>query len=132
MPARAGVLLPFLLFPQGRPLRFQKQPRAADKRTEEEGKTPWNYVTQVYVLVSFDNATINASVTASGIEGGEHTVKVEADGIDLKIHVDDMETEKDSEELSRASVPENENPWTFCEAATMPYVEYIKIWTPLL
>ncbi len=67
------------------------------------------------------------SISATGISSDNHTVRVEANGADFKIFVDD--DEKDGIALGGASVDDNNNVWDFFMNGVMPYVEYLKIWT---
>jgi len=62
---------------------------------------------------------------ATGLTSGEHTLKITADGTNLKTYWDGVE--KDSDALSGISVPDNSNGWTFCQNGVLLYVEYIKI-----
>jgi len=83
------------------------------------------------VYISGDGAisaaiTGGASVTASGVTSGEHTVKVTADKTDLKIYIDGVE--EDSSALGGTPVPDNSNDWTLMQNNCLAYVEYVKIW----
>jgi len=61
-------------------------------------------------------------VIATGISSGEHKLQVTADGVDLKIYVDDVE--EDTMALGGASVPDVASNWTVIENDVMPYMEY--------
>lgn len=66
------------------------------------------------------------TATASGIASGEHTIRVVADGTDMKIFVDTVE--EGTVALAGTSAPDNGDDWAFGENNALPYVEYIKIW----
>ena len=68
------------------------------------------------------------SVTAEDVESGFHTIRVTADGTNLKIYIDDTVMPKDSEPLNSATVDDNENGWVMVANNSMPIVEYVKIW----
>lgn len=64
------------------------------------------------------------SVVATGITSGEHIVKLNADGADLKLYVDAVL--KDTESLGGASVIGNANNWVLFGGNSMTYVNYYK------
>jgi len=66
------------------------------------------------------------TATATGVTSGEYVIRVEADTIDMKIYVDDVE--EDSVALVGANVTDTGDDWAMDENTVMPYVEYIKIW----
>jgi hypothetical protein len=86
----------------------------------------WSDVTGHDEKFQLSYFTIGASVTATGVTSAEHTVRVVADGTNLKIYIDGVE--KDSVALAGASVPNNASNWTFIKNYSMPYMEYLKIW----
>jgi len=75
-------------------------------------------------VYEFDFGSASTSVTATGVSSGSRTIKVTADGTNLKIYVDDIE--KDSAALSGASVPDNSSDWTLIQNNIMPYMDYYK------
>lgn len=77
------------------------------------------------ITADINNGTV--TVTATGVSSGIHTIKVTADGINLKIYIDTIE--KGSASLGATSVTDNANSWTLMQNNVMPYMEYIKIWT---
>jgi len=86
------------------------------------------YCSEVWIDVNYDKEDEEpaVAVTAEDISGGEHIVKVPADGTDLKIYVDDEL--KDSAALGGASVIDNTNDWSFLTNGSALYMEYHKIW----
>ena len=66
-----------------------------------------------------------ASVTATGVSSGEHTVKTSANLTSLGIWIDGEL--KDSTALTD-NVTDNSEDWTFVQNNVMPYMEYQKIW----
>jgi hypothetical protein len=79
-----------------------------------------NYDFSLYVY------TLNSkSVTGTGISSGYHTLKLTADGTDLKLY--DGETEKGSVALSGGSVQNVATDWVFLNNNSVPYADYIKI-----
>lgn len=70
--------------------------------------------------------TGGASVSATGVSSGEHTIKITADGVDLKIYVNSIE--KGSSSLGAVGVPDTANNWAFLENDAMLYMDYLKVW----
>lgn len=69
--------------------------------------------------------TLDVRVTASSIPSGEHKLELYADTANLTIEIDDVV--KDTVVLGGASVPDNDNDWTFCESDAVPYMEYTEV-----
>jgi hypothetical protein len=70
-------------------------------------------------------------VSVSGIESQLMTVKTSADGTDFFLQIydeDDVLLDSDTAALDGASVPPNDNGWSFITNGSMPYMEYQKIW----
>lgn len=65
------------------------------------------------------------SVTATGVASGEHEIKTTADGVNLKIYIDDVE--EDSQALAGVSVTDESDNWQFCVANTTLYMDYTLI-----
>jgi len=79
-----------------------------------------NYDFSLYVY------TLNSkSVTGTGISSGYHTLKLTADGTNLKLY--DGATEKGSVALSDGSVQNVATDWVFLNNNSVPYADYIKI-----
>ena len=79
------------------------------------------YLTQVYVVVTYSPAT--AISIATPVASGSHTVKITADGVNIKTFIDTVEA--DSDALAGASIPDNANNWVLMSNA-MPYCSYYK------
>ena len=62
--------------------------------------------------------------TAADILTGDHTVKVTADGTNLKIYVDDIL--KDTTALGGASVSDNSSDWQYCTGGSCLYLESLE------
>lgn len=84
--------------------------------------------TQVYVEVNY-SPLATLAVTATGVESGNHTVKVWANTANLTISIDEAISGNlfDTTALT-GDVFDNDNDWTFIENYSMPYMEYHKIW----
>jgi len=63
-------------------------------------------------------------VTATGVTATEHVWKVTADGVNLKIYIDNVE--QATVALGGETVPDNANDWYYVENYSMPYMEYSK------
>lgn len=80
---------------------------------------------------TFRNLTYASAFVTDAVATGEHTVKVSADGTDLKLYIDN--TEVDSAALGAISVPDNANNWQFMSSNSTAYAgsdggEIQKIW----
>ena len=86
------------------------------------------------IKFTIDYTTIKeVQVSVTGVTVNEHTVKVEADGTNLTITVDEGEPGviTDTTLLSGASVINSDNSWAFAENDVMPYIDYIKFITAI-
>lgn len=81
------------------------------------------------VLYEADYGPVNvgATVTASDVLAGAHTVGVSADGTNMKIYVDGVE--EDTATLDGASAFDSDSGWLFMYGEAMPYVDYFKVMT---
>jgi hypothetical protein len=85
-----------------------------------------------YLKVSYDYTDsgfgVGLDCTAAATDSGYHVVKVTSDGINMKIYVDDMVTEKGSVALGGAPFPDNDNKWYACQDGSVLYMSYLKWW----
>ena len=71
------------------------------------------------------DAEVLVATTPATVTSGEHTIRVTADGVNLKIYIDAVE--EASTALAGNTVPDNGNSWYFMQNDCLPYVEYITI-----
>ncbi len=86
-----------------------------------------NAAFRTYISANTDITSIitgGATVTASGVASGIHTVITIADGTNLKIFVDGVE--EDSAALGGVSVPDNGNNWIINRNDTLSYMIHYK------
>lgn len=95
--------------------------------------TAWASCTQIYIKINYTPVTSGATVTATDVSSGVHTVKTVATGggtDKLQIWVGDGDaapTLRQEVDLDGASVPPNDNNWTFLQNDSMIYMDYHKI-----
>jgi hypothetical protein len=75
-----------------------------------------NYVTQVYIRVTYSTV----SVTAAGVTDEEHVVKTTADGANLKIYVDGVEEDS----VAIAAIPDTANDWVLTPSPWWSYYKH--------
>jgi hypothetical protein len=86
------------------------------------------------IVTASGNVTVNFLTTGDAVvksvtfnmNTAEHVLRVSAISDSLYLYIDDIETPVASIDLGGVSVPDNNNPWQF--AASMIYLEYLKIW----
>jgi hypothetical protein len=79
----------------------------------------------VWIVVNYTYVASSKTVSCSGIDSGEHNVKVSADGSNLYIYVDDVL--KDTEALGGLSIANNSNGWEFFKNGSVLYLRSAEI-----
>lgn len=81
------------------------------------------WITQAYIIVDYGYPD-TLSLTAADIESGEHEVKIEADGTDLNLYVDDVL--ENTVALAGSSIIDSSADWEYCLNNSVVYLNSLE------